>query len=274
MKKNGLGIIFPLEGILSGDVEELFSFGLDCVQIRAWHPENLTEENAEKVRKVLDGKLYVSSVWAGYSGPCRFDFVSGLSTIGIVPEAYRAMRLKELCRGVDFARMLSAPDVATHMGYIPELPVYEAYRGVVEAVKFVGSYAAARDIHFNFETGQETPVTLMRTIQDTGLSNLGVNLDPANLVMYGRGNPLDAADIFASRVRGVHVKDGFYPEGDFHQLGREVKVGEGKVNFPALVEKLKKNGYEGDFYIEREISGDQQIADIRDTVAYMRKLLK
>ena len=161
------------------------------------------------------------------------------------------------------------------MGFIPEQPCYEGYRGLVEAVKWVGTYAKSKGVWFNFETGQETPTTLMRTIADTGLDNLGVNLDPANLIMYGRANPVDAVGIYGDKVRGVHLKDGNYPTGDFSKLGRETKVGEGSVNYPAFINKLvKEQGYTGDLYIEREISGAQQIADIKDTIVYIKELLK
>ncbi len=274
MMKNKIGIIFGLEDILAGKTEELFSFDLETVQLRCWCPDNLTKENAEKVKKALDGKLAVTSVWAGWTGPSIWNFTEGPETLGLVPEAYRFKRMEELCRAMDFAYELGVEDVATHMGFIPEQPVYDGYQGLVNAVKYVGQKAASRGIHFNFETGQETPVTLMRTIADTKLSNLGVNLDPANLIMYGRANPIDAVGIYGDKIRGVHVKDGLYPAGDFSELGKETKVGDGKVNFPIFLRELEKAGYEGDLYIEREISGEQQTKDIIDTIKYLKNIMK
>ena len=108
-------------------------------------------------------------------------------------------------------------------------------------------------------------------IQDLGEDNLGVNLDPANLLMYGKANPVDALDVFGRYVRDVHMKDGLYPTDGDH-LGKEVSLGEGKVNVPALVAKLKSIGYAGPLTIEREISGDQQIADIRKAIALLEPL--
>ena len=272
---NGIGMIYPLEKILAGNMDDLLSFGLDCVQIMCWNMNNYTEENAEKVKKALDGKLRISSVWAGWTSPAIWNFVSGPETLGIVPETYRFQRMQELRKGMDFASWLGVKDVATHMGFIPECPSYQGYWGVVEAVKWVGQYAKSKGIWFNFETGQETPTTLMRTIQDTGLDNLGVNLDPANLIMYGKGNPVDAVGIYGDKIRGVHLKDGNYPSGDFNRLGHETKVGEGSVNYPVFINKLvKEQGYTGDLYIEREISGEQQIKDIKDTIVYIKELLK
>ena len=111
-------------------------------------------------------------------------------------------------------------------------------------------------------TGQETPVTLLRVMQDIGFDNVGINLDPANLIMYGKANPVDSLDVFGKYVRGVHGKDGLYPT-DGRELGDEVALGEGKVNFPVFLKKLHELGYDGDITIEREITGEQQKKDIQ-----------
>lgn len=271
---NRLGIIYQIEHLLSGDNEKLFSFDLETIQLACWNPKILTKENAEKVKKIIEGRYEITSVWAGWSGPSIWNFTDGPETLGLVPETYRFQRMQELCSAIDFAHELGVQDVTTHMGFIPEQSVYPGYVGLVNAVAYVGRYAAARGMWFNFETGQETPVTLMRTIADTGLNNLGVNLDPANLIMYGRANPVDAAEIYGDKIRGVHLKDGLYPSGDYSKLGNETKVGEGKVNYPLFLDTLvNKVGYKGDLYVEREISGDQQAKDIVDTIKYVKTLL-
>jgi L-ribulose-5-phosphate 3-epimerase len=125
---------------------------------------------------------------------------------------------------------------------------------------------------FWFETGQETPITLLRAIQDVGMDNLGINLDPANLLAYGKGNPVDALDILGPYVKGVHAKDGEYPT-DPRELGAEKPLGEGRVDFPTLIAKLKALGYTGALTIEREITGPQQIADIKAGKVYLESIL-
>jgi sugar phosphate isomerase/epimerase len=116
--------------------------------------------------------------------------------------------------------------------------------------------------YFLFETGQETPTTLLRTIQAIGTDNVGINLDTANVILYGRGNPVDALDVFGKYVMDTHIKDGFFPTDGMY-LGRECRAGDGKANIPTVVKKLlTEYNYEGPFTIEREISGDQQTADI------------
>ncbi len=131
---------------------------------------------------------------------------------------------------------------------------------------------AGEGIDFWFETGQETPVTLLRMIQDIGGDNVGINLDPANLLMYGKGNPIDAVDVFGEYVRGMHAKDGDYPT-DGISLGLERPLGEGRVNFPVLMPKLKEKGFCGAVTIEREIAGPQQIADIKHAMKLLAPLL-
>jgi len=113
----------------------------------------------------------------------------------------------------------------------------------------------------------------MRTIYDIGFDNVGINFDPANIILYGKGNPVDAIDIFGDRIKGVHVKDGDYPTAPFRALGKERVVGEGTVNYPVFLPKLLESGYTGDLYIEREISGEQQIADIKKTIDYIKQFL-
>lgn len=174
---------------------------------------------------------------------------------------YRAQRINELKKGADFACMLGIKDITTHVGFIPENPATTEYRETVIAIREVAAYCKKLGLYFNFETGQETPVTLMRTIEDVGLDNLGINLDPANLLLYGKANPVDAVGIYKDKIRGIHVKDGMYPING-HSLGKEVAVGEGLVNFPELIKRLHSNGYKGPYIIEREISGPQQKEDI------------
>ena len=99
-----------------------------------------------------------------------------------------------------------------------------------------------------------------------------MNFDAANLILYGKANPVDALDILGPLVQGVHAKDGLYPTGP-RELGREVPIGQGKVNFPAFIKRLKEVGYRGPLTIEREISGAKQAEDIRASKAYLENLL-
>lgn len=276
---NRIGIIQNIKGFFEKEEKDLIDImvdaGLESVQLLA-NCDSLhlmTDENAEKLLKMTDGKLKITSFWAGWSSPDVWNFVDGPATLGLVPEAYRAKRLDELKLGIDFARKLGVSDVATHVGFVPETPSLAGYRELVAAVKYIADYCAKYNMYFNFETGQETPVTLMRLFSDVKSENLGVNLDPANLILYGRGNPVDAIDIYGNKIRGVHIKDGNYPKDDFYKLGEEKLVGTGSVNYPVFLPKLLNSGYTGDLYIEREITGQKRTEDIIKTISYLKNLM-
>ncbi|NLG51995.1 MAG: sugar phosphate isomerase/epimerase [Chloroflexi bacterium] len=268
-----IGVIVSLESVLSRGVEGITDLGLAVCQLNSWNPEMYTPENAARVDEILRGKVMISSLWAGWPPPAVWNFIDGPLTLGLVPAAYRAPRIEALKRGADFAKWLGLTDVTTHVGFIPENPATTEYREVVIAIREVASYCRQLGLYFNFETGQETPITLMRTIEDVGLDNLGINLDPANLLLYGKANPMDAVDIYRGLVRGVHVKDGCYPTNG-RELGRETPVGEGLVDFPVLLDKLASYGFRGPLIIEREISGPQQKEDILKAKAFLEQIIR
>ncbi len=247
--------------------------GFRHIQLVSWDTALWTPEEASRVKVLLsETGIMITAFWCGWEGPKVWDFIQGPETLGIVPEVYRDARVRNLLDGAAFAHRLGVRDIVTHAGFIPETPGDPNYPGVVSALRGLAENYRQQGLNFLFETGQETPVTLLRCIEDVGLGNLFINLDPANLLMYGKANPLDALDVLGRLVRGVHAKDGLYPV-DGKRLGRETKVGEGKVDFPRLIGKLKSLGYDGSLTIEREISGPQQLADILDTQRYLSGLI-
>lgn len=245
--------------------------GISSCQICIWNVSIFTDDaEAEKIASAIkESGVEISALWAGYSGPCEWNFTAGPETIGLVPAAYRFIRLNELKSASDFAKKLGINKVVTHVGFIPENPSTSEFAELVAVIRNLASYIKDNGQYFLFETGQETPITLLRTIEAVGTGNLGVNLDTANPILYGKANPLDALDVFGKYVMDTHIKDGFYPTNGMY-LGCECRAGDGKANIPAIVARLKELGYEGPFTIEREISGEQQTADI----IHAKKLLE
>ncbi|MGI2296793.1 sugar phosphate isomerase/epimerase family protein [Paenibacillus sp. GXUN7292] len=248
------------------------SYDLDVCQLLCGGDKlPATQEMADRIiQESREAEIRVCAVWAGLPGVGSWNFTEGPVTLGLVPAELREERVQALKQWADLAAWIGAPAIITHCGFIPENLTDPEFTPIVDAIREVAQYCAQLGIEFWFETGQETPITLLRTIERVGTSNLGINLDPANLIMYGKGNPIDALDVFGRYVRNVHVKDGFYPtNGD--KLGDEVRVGEGKVDFPQFLNKLKQLGFDGEFIIEREISGPEQHADIIQTIQYLQK---
>lgn len=261
------------EGTLEDRFARAAEQGFHHCQLISWEPALWTDEEAEKINALCKKHhVVITAFWCGWSGPKAWNFIDGPETLGIVPVAYRAQRVQDLIRGAAFAKKLDVSDVVTHAGFIPEDISHPNYPGVRAAVAEIAAKLKADQQNLLFETGQETPVVLLRLIDDVGTGNLYINLDPANLIMYGKANPVDALDVFGKYVRGVHAKDGMYPLNG-RELGWEVKVGTGKVDFSKLLKGLKAHGYDGSLTIEREISGDQQVADILETKAYLQNIL-
>jgi sugar phosphate isomerase/epimerase len=205
-------------------------------------------------------------------GPLVWDFLRGPSTIGLVPPATRAARTDALRQVSDFAKLLGIPQVQTHCGFIPEDPADPLYPGAVEAIRAVAQHCQSNGQYFLMETGQETPTTMARMLRDVAMPNLAVGLDTANLILYGKANPVDAAEIIGSHVRSVHAKDGRWPT-DPSKLGEEVLIGKGLVDFKRVFTTLHALGYTGAITIERETSGPQQIEDVRQEKIYLERIL-
>lgn len=187
-------------------------------------------------------------------GVYKYNFTEGPSTIGLVPRENRVARVDRLMKGIDFSKAAGIPAVHAHFGFIPEDPKDVLYSEFIETMKPIGAYALKQGLDIYFETGQETPVTLLRAITDIGTGNLFVNYDTANLVMYGKSNPLDGLKVIGKYVKALHAKDGTYPVNP-NELGKEVPIPNGEVNFPAVIAYLKKLGFNGNITIEYELAG-------------------
>lgn len=248
-------------------------YGVKTAQVQCWDMSLYTKEFAKKTREDMEtAGVRMAAFWAGYTGRIVWNSYDGPVTCGLVPRDLRQTRVDELKRGADFARMVGAKAIITHCGFIPENPRDELYPETVNAIYEVARHCAGLGMEFWFESGQETPLTLLRTIEDIGLGNLGVNLDTANLILYGRGNPVDALELVGRYVKNLHVKDGLFPENS-KVLGKQTALGEGKVDFDAVIKKLYELDFKGELIIEREISGPQQAVDIMKGIKYVRNLV-
>ncbi len=273
MSKLDIGVLVGLSNEPEVSIQRVADLGLKSCQVCSWNKDLWTAEAAERLKTICEKLgVRVSTFWAGYSGPAVWNFIEGPLTIGLVPEEHRKKRTNELKQAATFASKFNAPSITTHVGFIPEDPNNPLFTGTVNALKEIVAHCAELGLDFLFETGQETPVTLLRTIERIGMENVGINLDTANVILYGNGNPVDSLDVFGKYVKDLHIKDGFFPTcGD--KLGKQVPLGQGKVDFKAVVTGLKSLGYSGPLTIECECGGkDEQVAIIRDAIALLEPL--
>jgi len=204
--------------------------------------------------------------------PLKWNFTEGPSTIGVVPRAYRKARIDALKQTSDFAKQLGVDKIQTHCGFIPEDPHDPLYEETVLAIRELTEHCASNGQLFLMETGQETPVTVLRVIKDVDRPTLGVGLDTANLILYGKANPVDAVKILGPHIKAMHAKDGKWPTNPM-ELGQEVVIGKGEVDFEKVFTGLHAAGYKGAVTIERETSGPQQIEDVRQEKLYLERIL-
>ncbi len=260
--KIGVQIVYTKESDLLREFRRAMDMELESCQLCVWDEGIYSAEYVKKINDaVQETGMRISSVWAGWDGPCEWNFTYGPATVGLVPAAYRESRLRALKKAADFALQIGVDRIVTHVGFIPEDPTHPDFVGTVGALRNLCKYLKPRGQYFLFETGQETPVTLLRTIEAIGYDNVGINFDTANLILYGKANTLDAVELLGKYVMETHIKDGFYPTDTMHH-GAQAAVGEGQANLPAVVKRLDELGYTGAYTIEREISGEQQIKDI------------
>lgn len=248
--------------------------GFDNCQVISWKPEIWTDENAELLKNTLaENGVTASAFWCGWEGPQVWNLYEGPLTLGLVPREYREVRVKNLCDGADFAKKAGIDHIATHMGFIPENPNDPEFIPLCDAIRKVAEHLKANGQYLLFETGQETPTTMLRCFEVVGTDNLGVNYDMANLISYGKANPVDALDTIGKFVMNVHAKDAIYPTTG-KKTGGEVPMRTGKVDFEGVLSGLNALGYKGYVTIEREIEGEQQINDIRESKVFLEDLIK
>jgi L-ribulose-5-phosphate 3-epimerase len=257
-------------GTANATIKRVHDLGLPTCQIFYEHL------SLQEVTPLLDAlkKYDVQATAVSEHNPGKriFDFYQGPITIGVIPPENRRARIDALKLAADFALACDIPSVHTHLGFIPEDPNDPIYPVAIAAIKEVAQHCKEQGRMLLCETGEETPVTMLRMIQDVGTGNVFVNLDTANLILYGKGNPVDAMDVFGHLVRGMHAKDGLFPTNP-RDLGNEVAIGKGKVDFPLLFRKLKEVNYTYAVTIEREIEGPQQTEDILQSKTFLQNII-
>jgi len=274
VKPMALGLLISPYGTPEATIKRVRDMGFsNCFLSLDGYIAKFTLDAAEQIGGLLAKyDLVATTVEVVGPEPLEWNFIQGPSTIGLVPPTTRAARIDALKQVSDFAKLLGISQVQTHCGFIPENPADALYSGSVEAIRTVAQHCRGNGQYFLMETGQETPTTMLRVIRDVHMPNLGVGLDTANLILYGKANPVDAVEILGPHVRSVHAKDGKWPT-DPSKLGEEVPIGQGLVDFKKVFTELRDFGYSGAITIERETSGPQQIEDVKNEKKYLERIL-
>lgn len=255
---------------------EIRSLGVQCGQLGVPGDLELTGEVAATWKASLEQAQFpVVTVFAAYNGEQYADIPTVQRTVGFVPHDTRKEREQRTYQVIDFAAAIGVGSFACHIGFVPEDTTHPDYIEVRQMVRRVADYAAKNKQTFALETGQEPAHVLQGFLKDVGRPNVGINFDPANMILYGTGDPIEALTVLGPQVISVHVKDGDWPKPDpAGALGLERPLGQGAVGIPRFVAKLKEIGFRGPLNIEREADNQaERIADMRQAVAYLKSLV-
>jgi sugar phosphate isomerase/epimerase len=247
--------------------------GVDVVQIACGDPHHAAWQEGDALPGAAKAAGFrMTAAMLGFPGEDYTTPQTIQHTGGFGNPATRPERLERLAWGLDRTRALGLTDLTLHAGFIPG-PGDPERRPFLDTLGRVSSLAQARGVTVCFETGQETADLLRQTLDDLRCANLKVNFDPANMLLYDKGDPLRAVELLGPDIRSVHVKDAKRPvvPGTW---GEEVPLGQGQVNIRAFVRALQKVGYAGPLCIEREV-GDQEerMRDVLHGIRYLRECL-
>ena len=273
-----IGVFTSVDAGLGVRLDVAQELGVPTVQIHAPHKQTRTSGAAQEfLKKCRAAGISVTAVFGGFDGESYADIPTTVRTVGLVPRETRAARLAEMTEISDFAKFLGCDTVALHIGFVP-VEKGTDYKDLINCTRDLLDHVAGNDQRLNLETGQESADHLLEFIHDVDRENLCINFDPANMILYGSGEPIEALRKVGKYVRSVHCKDGKWaaPDKRGKEWGTEVPLGQGDVGMENYLRTLKEIGYTGPLTIEREIAHDRerQKADIGMAVKLLTDLRK
>ncbi len=216
------------------------------------------------------------TIVSGMFGTLGEDYTT-LQTIqrtgGIVPDDTWPANWEQLQKVARLAQQLQLKIVSGHLGFIPHDLTDPTAVKLLERTRQLADVFAKHGCVMLMETGQETSDTLIALLKTVNHPNLGINFDPANMILYGKGEPVSALQQLLPWVKQVHIKDAVASDQPGVTWGNEVAAGRGQVNWRGLVQVLRDGGYTGKLVIERE-AGAQRVDDIKSAVTLLRGLVK
>lgn len=277
MEKWPIGVFASVDAGLGVKLEVARELGVPTIQLHAPHQATRTQASADAfLRKLKDYGITLTCVFGGFEGESYADIPTVARTVGLVPPATRAARTQEMKEIADFARLLGCSTVALHIGFVPHDRSLPLYQEVLAVAREVCDHCAQNGQALHLETGQETADDLLQFIHDVGRNNLFINFDPANMILYGTGEPIAALKKVGRYVKSVHCKDGKWAKNPGKEWGQEVPLGAGDVGMENYLRTLKEIGYDGPLTIEREIpqEPERQKAEIGHAIRLLTELRK
>ena len=275
MEKWPIGVFASIDAGLGVRLEVAHELGVRTIHLHTPHAESRTPERAAEFKKRLaELDITITCVFAGFEGESYADIPTVHNTVGLMPRETRTARAAELKAIADFARELGVDTVGMHLGFVPHDKSDADYRDLLQITRDICDHCKRNGQALHLETGQEPVDVLVAFLDDVARDNIFVNFDPANMILYGAGEPIPALEQLGSRVRSIHCKDATWSDQPGETWGRETPLGEGDVDFEAFLKTLKKIGYTGPLTIEREIpqEPERQKAEIGRAIELLERL--
>lgn len=270
-----IGVFASVDAGLGVGWNVISDLSVPTIQLHAPSRKKRNQKSAQELADQLaDMDVVCTAVFGGFDGESYADIPTVVRTIGLVPESTRASRLNEMMEISDFAKVLECDAIALHLGAVPHEPSADGYAEIVDVTRQLCDHATRNGQYLHLETGQESADGLLTFIGEVARDNLKVNFDPANMILYGAGDPIEALRKVAPHVRSVHCKDGTWSDKPGETWGAEVPLGQGDVNMEGYLQTLKEIGYIGPLTIEREIPQDpvRQKAEISSAIDLLTRL--
>lgn len=246
------------------------TLGLALVQIGFWGDEYKDTDRILKL--VAKYGLEVSATSLGFAEEDYTTIQTIAATGGFKPDGYWEQRLAKTAAYADFTKALGLTKLACHIGFVPHDAADPQYRVMVDRIKRVCDELVKRGVTLVMETGQEKAPDLLGFIAAVGRPNIAINFDPANMILYGVGEPVEAVGLLAGKIVHCHMKDAIWSKEPTKTWGEEVVLGTGQADIPRIVSKLRAGGYKGPLVIERE-AGNDRVADIKEAIALLKSLV-
>lgn len=221
--------------------------------------------------ELRDAGVGILSGMVGFPGEDYSTIDTIHRTGGYVPTATYAERRELTRQAAELAAAANIRLVTTHVGFIPA-PTEAGYGEAMARIRQIADDLRAFGITLGLETGQEPADRLLLFLKSLGAGNVVVNFDPANMLLYGAGDPIAAVQLLGPHLGQVHLKDAVPSTRPGVEWGEEVPFGTGQVDAPRFLAALRKTGYRGPLVFERE-AGPDRIADLRSGIEALRKAL-
>jgi L-ribulose-5-phosphate 3-epimerase len=247
--------------------------GTDVVQIACGDPHHAAWDEGDAMpRAATESGLRLTGAMLGFPGEDYTTPQTIKKTGGFGDPKTRPERLDRLRWALDRTRELGLSDLMLHAGFMPE-PGDPDRPAFLETLRKVSELAGQKEVTIAFETGQETADLLRTTLDELKCPNLKVNFDPANMLLYEKGDPIRAVEILGADIRSVHCKDAIRTKVP-GTWGDEVPLGQGEANIRLWIQTLKKVGYKGALSIEREVGNqEQRVTDIAHGIDFIKQCL-